>query len=42
MVAEIGRALFGPYALPFELASLVLLAAIVGAIVLAKKKAGSS
>ena len=41
-VAEIGRALFGPYALPFELASLVLLAAIVGAIVLAKKKAGSS
>lgn len=37
-VAEIGRALFGPYALPFELASLVLLAAIVGAVVLARKK----
>ncbi len=41
-VAEIGRALFGPYALPFEIASLILLAAIVGAIVLAKKKAGES
>ena len=41
-VAEIGRALFGPYALPFESASLLLLAAIVGAIVLAKKKAGES
>ena len=41
-VAEIGRALFGPYALPFEIASLLLLAAIVGAIVLARKKAGES
>ena len=41
-VAEIGRALFGPYALPFEIASLVLLAAIIGAIVLARKKAGES
>ena len=33
-----GRALFGPYALPFEIASLVLLAAIVGAVVLARKR----
>jgi len=41
-VAEIGRALFGPYALPFEIASLLLLAAIIGAIVLARKKAGES
>ena len=37
-VAEIGRALFGPFALPFEIASLVLLAAIVGAVVLARKR----
>ncbi len=35
---EIGRALFGPFALPFEMASLVLLAAIVGAVVLARRK----
>ena len=37
-VARIGRALFGPFALPFEIASLVLLAAIVGAVVLARKR----
>ena len=36
---EIGRALFGPFALPFEMASLVLLAAIVGAVVLARRRA---
>ena len=36
-----GRALFGPFALPFELASLVLLAAIVGAVVLARPKVAS-
>jgi NADH-quinone oxidoreductase subunit J len=36
---EMGEALFGPFALPFEIASLVLLAAIVGAVVLAKKRA---
>ena len=30
--------LFGPFALPFEMTSLVLLAAIVGAIVLARKR----
>ena len=35
---EIGMALFGPFALPFEMASLVLLAAIVGAVVLARKR----
>ena len=40
-VSEIGMALFGPFALPFEIASLVLLAAIVGAIVIAKKRGRS-
>ncbi|MDP6761445.1 MAG: NADH-quinone oxidoreductase subunit J [Planctomycetota bacterium] len=39
-VADIGRALLGPFALPFELASVVLLAAIVGAVVLARKRSG--
>jgi NADH:ubiquinone oxidoreductase subunit 6 (subunit J) len=39
---QIGMALFGPFALPFEMASLVLLAAIVGAIVLAKRRATGS
>jgi NADH-quinone oxidoreductase subunit J len=38
---EVGLALFGPFALPFEMASLVLLAAIVGAVVLARKRAAS-
>ena len=37
-LAEVGRALFGPFALPFEMASLVLLAAIVGAVVLARRR----
>lgn len=37
-LSEIGMALFGPFALPFEIASLVLLAAIVGAVVLARKR----
>jgi NADH-quinone oxidoreductase subunit J len=40
-LSDVGTALFGPFALPFELASLVLLAAIVGAVVLARRKAGS-
>ncbi len=40
-LAEIGRALFGPFALPFEMASLVLLAAIVGAVILARRRAAS-
>ncbi len=35
---DIGMALFGPFALPFEIASLVLLAAIVGAVVLARRR----
>jgi len=41
-LAEVGRALFGPFALPFEIASLVLLAAIVGAIVLARRRVAGS
>ncbi len=41
-LSEVGMALFGPFALPFEIASLVLLAAIVGAIVLAKRRAAGS
>jgi NADH-quinone oxidoreductase subunit J len=34
----IGLALYGPYLLPFEVASLLLLVAIVGAVVMAKKR----
>jgi NADH-quinone oxidoreductase subunit J len=42
-LAAIGTALFGPFALPFEMASLLLLAAIIGTVVLARKrKAGRS
>jgi NADH-quinone oxidoreductase subunit J len=38
-LSEVGRAMFGPFALPFEMAGLVLLAAIVGAVVLARRRA---
>ncbi|MCH8879958.1 MAG: NADH-quinone oxidoreductase subunit J [Planctomycetes bacterium] len=41
-LSQVGLALFGPFALPFEIASLVLLAAIVGAITLAKKRTAES
>jgi NADH-quinone oxidoreductase subunit J len=34
----IGKELFGDFLLPFEITSLLLLAAIIGAVVLAKKK----
>ncbi len=37
-LSEVGKALFGPFALPFEMASLILLAAIVGAVVLARRR----
>ncbi len=37
-VEAVGKALFTEYLLPFELTSVLLLAAIVGAIVLARKK----
>lgn len=39
---DVGGALFGPFALPFEITSLVLLAAIVGAVVLARKRKAAS
>ncbi len=35
--AKLGHALLGPYVLPFELASLVLLMAMVGALVIARR-----
>ena len=41
-LTEVGMALFGPFALPFEIASLVLLAAIIGAVVLARRRAAKS
>jgi NADH-quinone oxidoreductase subunit J len=37
-LSAIGTALFTQFALPFEIASLILLAAIVGAVVLARRK----
>jgi NADH-quinone oxidoreductase subunit J len=37
-LSSVGTALFTQFALPFEIASLILLAAIVGAVVLAKRK----
>jgi NADH-quinone oxidoreductase subunit J len=40
-LASVGTALFTQFALPFEIASLVLLAAIVGAVVLAKRRTES-
>jgi NADH-quinone oxidoreductase subunit J len=35
---QVGLALYGRYLLPFEVASLLLLVAIVGAVVMAKKR----
>ena len=40
-LSAVGTALFTQFALPFEIASLILLAAIVGAIVIAKRKTAS-
>jgi NADH-quinone oxidoreductase subunit J len=40
-LSSIGTALFTEFALPFEIVSLVLLAAIVGAVVIARRKVGS-
>ncbi len=37
-VAAIGRTLFGPYAFPFEVTSLLILVAMVGAVVLARRE----
>lgn len=41
-LARVGRLLFGRFALPFEIVSLVLLAAIVGAVVLARRRSTES
>jgi NADH:ubiquinone oxidoreductase subunit 6 (subunit J) len=41
-VAALGAGLLGPYTLPFELISVVLLAAIVGAVLLAFEKRGAN
>ena len=38
-VSTVGMVLFSDYLLPFEIASLILLVAILGAVVLAIKKA---
>jgi NADH-quinone oxidoreductase subunit J len=40
-LSAIGTVLFTRFALPFEIASLILLAAIVGAVVLARKRSGT-
>ena len=41
-VSAIGMALFGPFALPFEIASLLLLAAIIGTVILARRRPAGS
>jgi NADH-quinone oxidoreductase subunit J len=41
-LSAVGMALFGPFALPLEMVSLVLLAAIIGAVVLARRRAAGS
>ena len=41
-LAQVGEQLFGPFALPFEIISLVLLAAIIGAVVLARGRRAES
>ena len=38
MVPAVARPLFGTYLVPFEITSILLLAAMVGAVVLAKRK----
>jgi len=38
LVAMVGKSLYGDYLVPFEITSLLLLAAIVGAVVLAKRR----
>ncbi len=41
-LADVGHELFGPFALPFEIVSLILLAAIVGAVVLVRRRSAES
>ena len=37
LTAEVSDTIFGPYLVPFEVASILILAALIGAIVLARK-----
>jgi len=41
-LATLGMALFSPFALPFEMASLLLMAAIIGTVVLARRRSAGS
>lgn len=41
-VSDLGRAIFSSWVFPFELASMLLLAALVGAVMLARRDAGES
>jgi NADH-quinone oxidoreductase subunit J len=41
-LSAIGMALFGPFALPFEITSLVLLAAIIGTVVITRRRTAGS
>ena len=41
-LAEVGHQLFGPFVLPFEILSLLLLAAIIGAVVLTRRRTDES
>jgi NADH-quinone oxidoreductase subunit J len=38
-IQAVGTHLFGPYVLPFEVTSVLLLIAIIGAVILAKRRA---
>jgi NADH-quinone oxidoreductase subunit J len=41
-LSSIGMALFGPFVLPFEITSLVLLAAIIGTVVITRRRTAGS
>ena len=41
-LTAVGTALFGQFELPFEMASLLLLAAIIGTVVLARRRSAGS
>ncbi len=38
MIAELGRAFVGPYVIPFEVASVLLVVALIGAIIIARER----
>jgi NADH-quinone oxidoreductase subunit J len=37
-IAQLGQELLGPYAVPFEVASILLVVAMIGAIILAREQ----